>query len=389
MKILYLDHPQFDLGSFNLYMGLCELIGNENIVVFPQKKLYFGEIDDYSGGYSSLLRKKYLVDKNEPLPAGIPPFAPNEDLINGYPNTRELPYLVTQSPHTDYTEEQVVDMIRAGAFAFIVLASSNRVNTIALARMRDNMGGLSNFPPIIYVDNGERDEMNEHWAHVFHPKIIFKLILTPQIYEQMKKKYGWELHSLPQSSCLAGKDLRPLLSKNYMLLYNKPVPDYVTLNGNDKCFDIYYAMGPTYGPRKMLADAITEYLKGKSAYIGISTPGHYHKYLNYIAHSKISVTMRGSGRDTARYWDIPLFNTVMMCDGTMGCIHPYPFEHQKTALFYDENNLNTIAPLLDYYLENDSERERIARAGHEHLMKYHTNKARAEYFLDIVNRELK
>ncbi len=394
-KILYLDHPQFDLGCFNLYMGLCEVLGDENVVVFPQKKLYFGQVDDYSGGYSSFLRKLY--DKSAlALPYGIPPLAPGEDVINGYPNTRELPYFMGRAPHPDYTEDQIVDMVRAGTFSFIVLASSNRVNTIALARIRDKMGGLVNLPPIVYVDNGERDEYNEHWAHVFQPQVKFKLILTPEVYHYIKEKYGWELHCLPQSSCLAGKNLREILIKYYLGLPggsegNRGVPDYITFNDQDKCFDLYYAMGGTHGKRFELMNTMKELFVTRGHFSVINAHATYHVYLNYIAHAKAAISMRGSGRDTARYWDIPLFNTLMICDGTMGCMHPNPFEHGKTAVFYDVDNLKSIGEILDYYLnpEHDKERERIARAGKEHLLKYHTNRARAEYFLQIVDKELR
>lgn len=393
MKILMLEHPQMDLGTFNLYNGLCDSIGDENIIVFPQKSLYFGKTDDFSSGYPAFLRKTYITDKTEQVPYGIPPFAPNEDVINGYPQTRELPYLVTRGHHSEFTEDNVVSALKAGSFDFIILSSSNRVNTMALARLRDRMGGLDKLPPIIYYDTGERDEFNEHWWHVFHPKVTFKLILTPKIHDEIKNKLNIDLHCLPHSSCLAGKDLRGLMNVYYPMLYGKQVSDYVTFNDNDKCFDIYHAMGITHESRSRVIAEINEHLKGKH-YIAISTPGHYHTYLNYIAHSKIAVTMRGSGRDTSRYWDIPTFNTAMMCDESMGCLHPHPFVHRKTAIFYNENTLHSpdgesIGRLFDIYLEDDKARERIARAGKIHLLRHHTNEARAEQFMEIVDKELR
>lgn len=394
-KILYLDHPQFDLGAFNLFNGLCEVLGPDNVVVFPYKKIYYGQKDDFRGSYLEFLRQ---VIRSQQLPQGIPPFQQNEDIINGWPNTTpEGPYLITQPERPQYTEDDIVNMLRRGEFSIIVLASSNRVNTLTLARLRDIIGRFD--IPIIYVDNGERDELNEHWIHVFHPRVIFKLILTPEVYSQIKNRYGWELHSLPQSSCLAGKSIRTILS-----VYNlrdvpqnvrqdvpdyaqKDIPDYITFNDYDKPIDVFYALGMTYPKRAELMNMITDFARNYPC-VALPKPGqYYHGFLNTIAHSRIAVSMRGSGRDTGRYWDIPLFKTLMLCDGTMGCIHPYPFEDRKTAVFYDENRLQDIPGLIQYYLENEKERRQIASAGYEHLRQYHTNKARAEYFLDIISRE--
>lgn len=384
-KILWLIHPQFDLGEFNLYMGLVDIIGLDNIVVFPRKSLYYGQVDNYSGGYPAFLRDIYIKNKGQ-LPYGIPPFADGEDVIGGYPNTRELPYLVTVGEHPEFTEDNIIDAIKAGSFDFIVLTSSNRICTMALARIRDRMGGIDKLPPIVYIDNGERDEFNAHWYHVFKPKICFKLILTPEVYNEHMNKYGLELHCLPQSSCLAGKEIKVLLDKYHRMLYNVGVSDDTTFNDYDKVVDVYYAMGGTYDKRVDLEKQLKNYGSNKPNRVVVGSPAMYYRYMNLIAHSKITVSMRGSGRDSSRYWDIPTWNTLMLCDGTMNCMHPYPFEDRKTAVFYDENRLDEIPALLEYYLDHDEERRQIARAGKEHLHKYHTNKARAEYFLEIVKR---
>lgn len=379
MKILYLEHPQFDLGAFNLYNGLCEILGPDNIVVFPRKQIYYGQLDNHQGDYLKFL---WNCITTQPLPAGMPPLSPNEHLINGWPNATDRPYYVTQPDQPTLSEHDVVERLRGGSFDFIVLASSNRVNTYQLVRFRDYLGG--NLPPVVYVDNGERDELNEHWAHVFHPKVIFKLILTPAVYNYIKNKYGWELHSLPQSSCLGGKDVKEALRK-----FEGNFPEYVTFSDTDKPIDVFFAMGSTYDKRQQLGETVAAYIK-KSAYSGLSKASRgFSGYLNCIAHSRIAVSMRGSGRDTSRYWDIPLFETLMMCDGTMGCMHPNPFEHEKTAVFYDEEYLEQVPTLLQYYLDNEKDRKRIARDGRAHLLKYHTNRARAQYFLDITTKELR
>ncbi len=385
IKILFLDHPQIDLGAFNLYNGLCEVLGPENVIVFPFKKIYHGIFDDCKGGYLDFLRH---IIKTEPLPYGIPPFQPNEDIVNGWPNVFEKSNYVIQPIQKEYTEDEIISMVRAGTFPFIILASSHRANTIALARIRDKLGGLDKLPPIVYVDNGERDELNEHWVHVFHPKVIFKLVLTPRELLRMREKYGWELFPLPHSSSLANKDIRSLISNQYIKDLHREVLDYITFDGTYKVIDFYYGLGDSYENRIPLRDILGRYASSSTNIVGVRKTGWYDEYLNFMAHSKMVISMRGSARETSRYWEIPLFKSIMICDGTMGCIHPHPFENEKTAVFYDESDLENVPKLIEYYMLNDKERTRIANAGYEHLMKYHTNKARAEYFLGIINNEL-
>lgn len=394
-KILWLVHSQFDLGEWNLYMGLVDVLGIDKIVVFPKKSLYYGVIDDYNGGYPAFLRDLYIRNKN-PLPQGIPPFQPGEDVIGGWPNTRELPYLVTVGQHPEFIEDQIIDALKAGSFSYIVVTSTNKINNIALARIRDRVGGLDKLPPIVYIDNGERDSLNEHFIHLFRPRVIFKLILTPEVYNYIKGKYGWELHCLPQSSCLAGKGIKELLDKYHRLLYNVGVSDDTTFNDYDKVVDVYGAMGITYEKRNDLIRALKNYGENKPNRVVVTSPALYYRYMNLIAHSKIAVSMRGSGRDSSRFYDIPTWKTAMLCDGVysnelgkwlpMGCMHDHPFEDGISAIYYNEIRLDEIPAKLEYYLDNDKERERIAKAGQENLMMWHTNKARAEYFLEIVRK---
>lgn len=393
-----------DTGSILLFMGLCEVLGPDSIVTFPPVKMFYGITDDHKGPYTEFLRQAV---KTEPLPQGIPPFAPGEDVINGWPNARDEPYLIEQPTglYREFTEDEIVQQVRAGAISFIVLTSGHRINTIALARLRDKLGG--NLPPIVYLDSGERDEHLEYWGHIFHPKVIFKSVLTQDVHDYILNKYGWELHPLPHSSCLVGRDLRPIFDKkeggwelpppgspeeialrgtSQHSIELKKIPQYITFNGDDKVVDCFYGLGYTYDKRRELLDILRKYF-ANSLNIGIERPGAgYFRYLNMIAHSRTAVSMRGSGRDTTRYWEIPLFKTLLICDGTMGAMHPHAFEHGKTAVFYDENNLQKLPELIEYYCTYETERRRIANAGYEHLMKYHTMKARAEYFLEIVRQ---
>ena len=59
---------------------------------------------------------------------------------------------------------------------------------------------------------------------------------------------------------------------------------------------------------------------------------------------------------------------------------------ETRILKIDEDTIKYFNEKLDYYLNNESERERISKAGNEHLKKYHSCKARAQQFIDGVKK---
>ena len=382
-KILYLEHPQADLNAYNIYKGLCEVLGEENIIDFPHKKVYRGEIDLFNASYYSSVRES--IKSSTQLPYGIPPFSPGEDIISGWPikdpscgefNPGGYPLVGLSTRDRTYTENDIGNLLRSGEISCIILSTSHRVPTIALARIRDAMGGLGKLPPIIYTDNGERDELNEHWAHVFNPTLIFKCCLTEKYKDFYKKKYGWNIYPLPGSNFLIGTNLK----KHFK-------DDYLSSNNFDKKYDLFYRFMGIDNREKVID--ICENYSNENKLINFNNGGIYSEYLKVLAESKIVVTHKGICRETLRYWDIPMFNTIMLCDGTMGAIHPNPFEHEKTAVFYsdsdNEDNIEyEIKDKLNFYLKNETERNRISLAGMEHLRKYHTNRARAEWFLSVL-----
>jgi hypothetical protein len=393
-KILYLEHPQADLNAYNIYKGLCELLGEENVIDFPRKRVYRAEYDVFDSPYLSMLRLEHTSNKS--LPYGIPPFAPGEDIISGWPDVRipveeapwtwghfvpkrfkyqgGYPLIGLSTKDRDHSEDDIIRMLKNNEIAFIVLSTSHRVCTIALARLRDRLGGLNKLPPIIYTDNGERDELNEHWAHVFNPTIIFKCTLTESTKDSLFKKYGWRhVYPLPNSNFMLGQ--------NFSEHFNTEPSFYDSI----KKYDVFYQF-LSHVDRENVMSAM-ERVCLKNNYTSYLKTGDYFQYLQTLSQSKIVVTKSGVCKETLRYWDINMFETMMLCDNTMGAIHPNPFEHEKSAVFYNSDSSSLENDLNDrckFYLEHDSERIKIAQAGMEHLRKYHTNRARAEWMLSVI-----
>jgi hypothetical protein len=88
------------------------------------------------------------------------------------------------------------------------------------------------------------------------------------------------------------------------------------------------------------------------------------------------------------YWSDRIYETL----GRGGfLIHPYipglerEFEDKKHVVFYQYNNLDQLKELIDYYLNNYEEREKIRKAGHEFVKNNYTYKNRWQTILKELN----
>ncbi len=392
MKILLLDHPQYTSATFFLWHGLKKLEeisgGTLSVMCYPFMPTHYDE-DQYDLNdmpwWKELSEWVLTAKRHGPgLPQGIPEFQTNEPVTSQGETImrRGYPWGKFKKSGVAGDERSTVALLNEGYFDLIVLGNSHRVSTIMLGRLKEL---ASKLPPIVYLDAGERDELNEHWIHVFQPSLVFKQILTPEVLKRGLscgiQGYKLKMYPLPLSSPLVDNPEISFDGIPLRLLQENSI-------SKTKVLQVYYALGNTWGPRaevvKVLDDLVAKY--NLSRVKGV----HYTDYQFLISKSRMAVTMRGSGRDTTRYWEIPLYKTAMVADGTMGCIHPYPFEHGKTALFW--RSPGELAQIVEkYLLESGSEAaelDAIARAGQKHLARYHSTTARAVFFLDVVAAEL-
>lgn len=105
-------------------------------------------------------------------------------------------------------------------------------------------------------------------------------------------------------------------------------------------------------------------------------------YLQELAACKITVNIRGGGWDTMRYWEVPAVGAFMLSQKP-GIVIPNNFEHGKDAVFF-KDDLSDLIDLADYYLKHEGEREAIARAGREKMLRHHTDVKRVEYIFEIL-----
>jgi hypothetical protein len=101
-------------------------------------------------------------------------------------------------------------------------------------------------------------------------------------------------------------------------------------------------------------------------------------YIDILARSRIAISVRGSGFDTYRYWEIPAAGALLLAE-TPGIVIPGNFVDGREAVFAPVGELALRAREL---LERDT--DAIAAAGRARLKAAHTSVHRAQVVLDAL-----
>lgn len=104
----------------------------------------------------------------------------------------------------------------------------------------------------------------------------------------------------------------------------------------------------------------------------------YAEYRKVISGSQISLSIRGEGYDTYRFWEIPYFGAMLMADEPTIMIENN-FTDMQNAVFF--KSMDDFDSKFEYLANNLNVVEKIARAGYKFLIENHTSLHRAEYVL--------
>jgi len=332
VKVLFLNHPEADFGEFYLYNGFCELLGAENVIDVPFKRSYHGEVHNYSGyprGYS----------EGEPLHWG---------LVGTGTRGCTAPFEYARPrAGSERSHEEVLDLLRSNAFEVVIVGSQRyealRHFDMLRPEMRTDrivMHDADDFEDVDFYTSARRNGV----------RLYLKRELTRQWFER-----PWSFALKPfQFSTIESVDARC-----------------------DKQVDVLCAVGATH-PVRAVAQEIVRSLPNARVEVGY---WGWSRYRELIALSRIAVAPRGFGKDTARRWEIPQFDTLLMTE-ELDLIEDHPLVDQVHCVKYrDGNDLRTK---LAWWCEHEDEQKRVAEAGHAHVAAHHTNVARARRVLEWV-----
>lgn len=349
MKILWVVHPEPDYGEAMLYDGLRRALGNDNIVDFPYKYTYHGDVEkaqnknvikyveaqDTSVNFSGINPKDYLREAGR----------------NAFPFEWMAP-----RKGTDYDYVDILRMCDVKHFDLIVLAHPRQISIWFLEQLFKDMGNICQKTPIVMCDFEDYHEIRHDILQKFSIKLSFKA-------SYVQNEPG--IYGLPLCS--------PIVDN----------PRFRFDDGN-KTIDVVARWASHHPLRQKVTNELLQ-IQDIASVVEIDKSLPYVEYLKEIASSRIGVSMGGFcnlHRTANSHWEIPTYKTMLLCED-QNIIHPYPFESGKHCVFFDPNIDGDATKKIKYYIKHDNEREMIADAGHEHLKQYHTTTARARYFLDM------
>jgi len=143
--------------------------------------------------------------------------------------------------------------------------------------------------------------------------------------------------------------------------------------------------------REVVAEYVIDHFKDRNIWVGIvDSDGEEGRinlnrnYVNKMLRSKIVVNCNPDDWEG----DYRLFESLSCAPMVLidNMITPVinPFKNRKHLVYY--NSLPQLGNELEYYLDNDLERNSIASNGHKYALKYHKTSNRIDEILEIIGR---
>lgn len=337
-RVIILVHPEADFQESFLVMGLVELLGEENVILYPPKYSYYGQVHRYPG----------ITD-------------PTKEGVTG---PFEFFKPLKKSPEIDgfelFKQLKTCDLI-------VMTTRATSIKTYReLLELREQSPDIK-LPPMIMVDSEDHQFLRTDLIQQFGPKVYFKRELV----EEHERVYGdTKIFPLPMSSYV----WRSIFADEAQSWINQP-----------KEYNLTCVVGNTHPYRHEVITALKNANFPKS-FIGIDgdVRTNTKEFLQRIALSKIAVSIRGHGQDTVRRWEIPSFKTLLLTD-VLSIQDPYPYCHYTHCIYY--RTPEECVTKAKHFLLSDNYRD-IARNGFLHTSRYHSTKARAAFMLDMAYKSL-
>jgi len=143
--------------------------------------------------------------------------------------------------------------------------------------------------------------------------------------------------------------------------------------------------------REVVAEYVAEHFKDRNIWVGIvDSDGEEGRinlnrnYVNKMLRSKIVVNCNPDDWEG----DYRLFESLscapMVLIDKMITPAINPFENRKHLVYY--SSLSQLGNELEYYLDNDLERNLIASNGHKYALKYHKTSNRIDEILEVIGK---
>ncbi|MCC6138248.1 MAG: glycosyltransferase [Bdellovibrionaceae bacterium] len=329
MKILFINSPECDYMQDLLYSGLVKLHGADAVFEYPFHRRY------------------RFIDKKYPRNLGYNP---------GVATLKRLFQSV----------DQKFDLVIVGSCKHLCLKSYMEI-----------AHKIPKSVPVVFIDGGDQTAIGGDLIYYKSEFVISNVEKTRPFDLIFKREYlignSYEDRIVPLPFCF-NLDRTP-----------KSLP----LN---KKYDVAFWAVESDPIRVKALDVLQNHFDCKEN--GTTRHQTFKKYkrkgtfyLEELARCKISLSFRGGGWDTMRYWETPAVGSFMMTQKP-GIVIPNDFVNGEHVIYCRED-MSDIVELCEYYLKNPEKREAIAVAGQNHLLKHHTDLSRAKAVFGALQEKLK
>jgi hypothetical protein len=344
MKVLFLVKDVLDFHQDLVCHGLAEVLGPENVLVYPHVERY-----------------------HMPAPDGL------KHNAMSYPN---LPR------SNDATFEELAaeaDAVVVGCLRGTALEGLRQLVRLGVDKPRAALDGLDDWyvrGAIRHVDVYFKRETLVHSARL-RAKFPFR-----RIYYTFKPHTYWT-DEFREQVAVAHAGIEKLVPLPFGVV-PIPYPEAATRE-----YDIAFLGSATHPVRGQIVEELralrAEGLRVLIPDDPLTDEDRYRfdsrlswsAYMEALASSRIAISVRGNGFDTYRYWEIPYAGALLLAE-TPRTVIPDNFADGAEAVFAEPGRLTAEARRL---LADDG-LESIAAAGHAKLLDRHLSRHRAETVLE-------
>lgn len=347
MKLLFLCHEETDYVEAQIYLALCEELGPDNIVDFPYKLSYHGQVHRYPSIYA----RNPGATATESWKDGDVPMG----------ETSPLPWMRAQQSR-EWSYAEVVGGLKANTFDAVVLTSPRATNSRILEQIIAE-AGREIIQKLVMMDGEDYDAIRWDFVAKFRPSIYFKRELVPapmDLYPAQRQALQGSVRIVPLP--LTPIELRPRQPEDVFTLD-------VAMPGG----------GNVPGGVAQYQEAVSRVTN--KVYFGYGRPENYSRML---ASARIAVAPKGHSQDSLRSWEMLAVEGPLVVVHRHTLIRPYPFMDGIHVLYFD--GPADLESILRTYLTNENENMRatVATQGFAHLVKYHSIGPRARYLLQEI-----
>lgn len=242
----------------------------------------------------------------------------------------------------------------------------NEVDSVdlVLADVRSNIKQIPKGPPLAVLDGEDDDEVREPFYQLAN--VYFKREFTPKWKDRRKAcplPFG-----LVQKRSTPGRSIfEREIDVSFTAKLHDSVPE------RRKVFDVLQKI-KNRNPQMEIVDGF---------YLFESFDQNWERYKAILEDSKISISVRGAGWDTYRYWEI-VHRGAVLCSQRLPIEIPHNFEDE--AIWYDMSNLSALEKILKEHLSDPEHLEKMRGAAWARLIQFHIAEERAGLVLERMRR---